>query len=268
MNVPSRSFSVWFIRGIFFALLSQGALSSAAPGADLAREQRMATEIVDAIFDGEPLSLETSDGLAFLGIWTAADTPVGGAIIMHGRGFHPDWVDTVNPLRVGLVDAGWSTLSIQMPVLAKTAKYNDYVPIFSEAVPRIDAAIAQLRAQGVERIALIAHSCSAHMLQHWIVANGDRGIAAMVGIGLGATDYQQPMQEAFVLDRLGVPFLDIYGGEEYPAVKRLAPERLRQMTVAGNVQSRQIVVPGADHYFRGKGAALTKTIANWLNGLD
>ncbi len=42
-----------------------------------------------------------------------------GVLINHGRGFHPDWVDTVQPLRVGLVDYGWNTLSIQMPVLAK-----------------------------------------------------------------------------------------------------------------------------------------------------
>jgi hypothetical protein len=29
-----------------------------------------------------------------------------GVLIIHGRGFHPDWVDTVQPLRVGLVDYG------------------------------------------------------------------------------------------------------------------------------------------------------------------
>ena len=37
-------------------------------------------------------------------------------IILHGRGYHPDWAEVANPLRVGLAE-GWNTLSLKMPVL-------------------------------------------------------------------------------------------------------------------------------------------------------
>ncbi len=246
----------------FFCLML--ALLPAAHAADWQREQRMADEIVDAILDGDALWL--NDGTrAFLGIYTEADEAAGGAIILHGRGFHPDWSDTVNPLRVGLAEAGWNTLSLQMPVLHKTAKYFDYVPILPEAFPRIEAGIDFLRRQGNEKIVIIAHSCSFHMVNAWIRAGRFKQVDALVGIGMGATDYQQKMVDAFQLDKLDVPVLDIYGADDYPAVKRLAPVRWQQ--IQRHPKSRQIVLPDADHYFSDRGDALVKQVSDWLQTL-
>ena len=92
---------------------------------DLAREQRMSDEIIDAILDGNPEILK-ADGHEFLSIYTEADNAKGAVIVMHGRGFHPDWVDVVQPLRVNLVESGWSTLALQMPALEKSATFYDY----------------------------------------------------------------------------------------------------------------------------------------------
>ncbi len=232
---------------------------------DLAREKRMADEIIDAIFDGEAMMLKTGNR-DFLSIYTEADESKKAAIIMHGRGFHPDWVDTVQPLRVGLVDYSWNTLSIQMPVLAKEAKYYDYVPIFDEAIPRIQAALDFLREQGNQQIVLIAHSCSVHMSMHYLNRHGDEGLLAYVGIGMGATDYKQPMARAFPLDKLTVPVLDIYGADDYPAVHRLAPGRWQQIQQAGHALSKQLVVDSADHYFTDRGEELVEAVGGWLDG--
>ena len=100
--------------------------STLAPAQDLAREQRMADEIVDSILDGEPVRLNTA-GTKFLAIYTESQTevPKGTVVLMHGRGFHSDWPEMVGPLRVGLAEAGWHTLSIQMPVLGKGSTYYD-----------------------------------------------------------------------------------------------------------------------------------------------
>jgi pimeloyl-ACP methyl ester carboxylesterase len=155
-----------------------------------------------------------------------------------------------------------------MPVLAKEAKYNDYVPTFPEAGPRIAAAIRYLRDTGVTHIVLIAHSCGAHMAMHWIARQGDRDINAYIGIGMGATDYQQPMKEAFPLAGMHVPVLDIYGSAEFPQVLKMAPERLEGMRKAGNPQSRQVVVNGADHYFHEHNAELAIAVGAWLNQLQ
>lgn len=257
-------------------LICVSLLCVSVQASDLARERRLAEQIVDAIIDGEPVMLRSGDH-EFLSIYTEAEVadengqPRGAAIILHGRGFHPNWVDVVHPLRVGLTEYGWNTLSMQMPVLEKDAKFYDYVPIFNQAGPRIDAGIEYLRAQfndqGNKKIVLIAHSCSVHMVMAWIDAGQMHDIDALVGIGMGATDYKQPMAKPFPLDRVSVPVLDVYGSDEYPAVLRGAPERLAQMKKAGNPKSAQIVVLEANHYFTDKGDALLDTIVPWLNSL-
>ncbi len=248
------------VSGLLFA-------SSGLEASDWEREQRLADEIVDAILDGEVVMLKDGER-EFLGIYTEADVSDRAVIIMHGRGFHPDWVDTVQPLRVGLVDHGWNTLSIQMPVLAKEAKYFDYVPIFDEAIPRIQAAIEYLQAQGNRQIVMIAHSCSVHMSMHYLDQFGADNLAAFVGIGMGATDYQQPMAQPFPLDKLFLPVLDIYGADDFPAVHRLAPRRWTNIGKTGQALSKQIVVPEADHYFTDRGDELLLAIGDWLKQLE
>lgn len=240
-------------------------------GADIAREQRQAEQIIDAILDGEPITLQAGQH-PFLGIKTLAEgNPRGNLLIMHGRGIHPDWHDLINPLRVDLVEHGWNTLSIQMPVLAKTAKYYDYLQIFPEAIPRIEAAIRHLREQHPGPIILIAHSCSTHMVQHWLHQRGTLATATFdgyVGIGMGATDYQQPMQEAYIFDKIPAPILDLYAEHDHPAVINSAPKRLDLIRQAGHPLSKQLVIPDAEHEFREQGDAITTAIAAWLATLQ
>lgn len=248
-------------------LLLISTLSFAA--ADYEREKRLEDQIIDVIFDGEPIHLD-ADGRKFLALHmeSGQEQKKGAVIILHGRGYHPDWKDVAHPLRVGLPAHGWDTLSLQMPVLHKQAKYYDYVPLFPEAHPRIEAAIDYLRGQGIERIVLIAHSCGAHMAMSWVDATGGKGIDAYVGIGMGATDYQQKMAKPFPLDKLRMPVLDLYGSLDYPAVLRMAPERLAQIRAGGDPLSAQLQVPDANHYFTDMDAPLVEAIVNWLETLD
>ena len=69
------------------------------------------------------------------------------------------------------------------------------------------------------------------------------------------------------LPPLSMPVLDIYGGNEFPAVKRSAPERLQMLQQAGHPKSRQQVIPGADHYFTDAGQPLLEAVAAWLDDL-
>lgn len=242
-----------------------GRVDAAEP--DYEREARLANQIVDMILDGEPIWLEANRH-EFLGIYTEADEPGTAVIILHGRGFHPDWADTVNPLRVGLVEFGYSTLSLQMPVLEKDAKYYDYEPIFGFAHERIEAGIRYLRDRGHGRVILLAHSCGAHMAMDWIRERGDDRIDGYIGLGMGATDYGQPMRQPFPLAQMQVAVFDLYGAEEYPAVKRDAAERKAMIEIAGNPKSTQAVLPGANHYFTDQGDALVEAVADWLGRLE
>jgi len=239
---------------------------------NLAREQRMADEIVDSILDGEAITLETVRGRRFLGIHmrSADSSAKGTVIIMHGRGFHPNWGDVVQPLRVGLTESGWDTLSIQLPVLHKSARYFDYAEIFDAANPRIEATIDWVRSKNAARVVILAHSCGFHMAQHWMRAGGEPALDrfdAFIGIGMGATDYGQPMREPFALDQLTVPVLDIYAENDFPAVRRMAPERLDALRRGGNTRNRQVMVADSDHYFRDRGDSLLEAVATWLDTL-
>jgi len=234
---------------------------------DYAREQRLANQIVDMILDGAAVWLE-ADQRKFLAIYTEADGAASAVLILHGRGFHPDWADAINPLRVGLVERGYTTLSLQMPVLGKDAKYYDYLPIFGFAHARIESGIRFLRERGYRRVVLLAHSCGVHMAMDWVARRGDGGIDAFIGLGMGATDYGQPMQQPFPLAQMRVAVLDLYGAEEYPAVRRGAPERKAMMLAAGEPHSRQQVLADANHYFTDQGDALVDAVANWLDSLE
>lgn len=238
---------------------------NALAGPDYAREQRLADQIVDAIIDGDPVQLKATT--EFLGIYTEteAEEAKGTVLLLHGRGFHPDWANAIGPLRVELTTHGWNTLSIQLPVLAKDAKYYDYVPLFDEAAGRIDAALKYIDAQGAKRVVMLAHSCGAHMAMHWLDQRSSFDRAAYIGLGMGATDYKQYMAKPFPLDRIKAPVLDVYGSEDYPAVIKMAPQRLAAIKSAGNPASTQVVIDGADHYYNERNNELVETVAEWLD---
>ena len=251
------------ILAILLALLAFPGHSS-----DRDREDRLVEEIEANLFDGALISLMPgADAFTAVQMASQMGTTRGGVILLHGRGFHADWPENIGPLRVGLSEAGWHTLSLQLPVLEKSAKYFDYLPVLPEVLPRIDAALAHLKAENISPIVLLAHSCGAHMAMLWMEQYADQDIDAFIGIGMGATDYQQPMRHPFPFASLKVPVLDLYGELDYPAVHRLAPERLQLINHGGNPLSKQVVATGADHYFSDNSELLTKEVSDWLDSL-
>ena len=169
-----RSIRLYFVP-ILFLLFSGSLIAS-----DAQREARLVEEIEANLFDGEVISLGSGDATFAAVEMIPEDSPIGGVILMHGRGFHADWPENIGPLRVGLSEAGWQTLSLQLPVLEKTAKYFDYLPVLPEAGPRLDAAIAYLSEQGLSPIILLAHSCGAHMAMLWLESSKGKGIDVVV----------------------------------------------------------------------------------------
>ncbi len=255
---------------LFGSLLAFGVFNTAYADEkpDYDREARLAAQIVDDIFDGEPIWLEANDR-QFLGIYTEnEEAPMGSVIILHGRGYHPDWPEVAGPLRTGLVEEGWSTLSLQMPVLEKGKKYFDYLPLFKFAHQRIESAITYLRAQSDQPIILIAHSCGAHMANDWLNKVGDASIDGYIILGAGATDYRQEIETDFPFAQMSIPILDLYGANEFPRPMAMLSERMSLIKKGGNSQSFQQRLPGADHYFHQSGAVLTEAVAAWLNGTD
>jgi len=243
-------------------------LHSPLYAADLAKEQRIREQVADYVVNGDAIFLNTGTH-EFLSIYMPAqEQPARGTIIViHGRGLHPNWPKLVFPLRTGLTEHDWNTLSIQMPVLDNESSFYDYLDILPEAHPRINAAVEFIKQRNQKNIVLLAHSCGVYMAVDWLHANPDAGIRAFIGVGMGPTDYGQPMPKAFPLQDIKIPILDIRGENDYPAVQRNAPRRWKNIQLAANPKSQQWVVEKADHYFNDREEALLDEITEWLDTL-
>jgi hypothetical protein len=249
----------------FVVLLMVCALAPVNAGAqtpDYAREQRIADEIVPAVVVGDPVRLAGPGNRSFLGIYTGAPHAKAAVILVHGMGVNPDW-GLLAELRSNLADAGYSTLSIQMPVLPADAKADDYAALFPEAAQRIASAVEYLNAKDFRKIVLVSHSLGSRMSNEYVVRVLQRGkgpavsspIAAWVAIG---------MPEAYRgADLIRFPVFDLYGENDLPVV--LATAAQRRDVIAKLRDSRSLMVPQADHYFNGHYPELDKEVRGFLD---
>lgn len=228
--------------------------ASALAQADYAREQRWADEISPAIVVGDPVYLGGRSSRRFLAIWAPNPKAIAGVIVVHGLGLHPDW-GLNGTLRSRLAEQGYSTLSVQMPVLAADAKGDRYPPLFPEAAERLTVAIAFLRKQGVKKIAIVSHSMGSRMTNYFLNQAPAAAIDAWVAIGLSG-EFTEPAT-------FKVPVLDLYGGEDFPAVMNSAEKRAAAIR---NIRgSGQLQVAGADHFFAGKEGDLVGQVRLFLD---
>ncbi|MCG6872283.1 MAG: alpha/beta hydrolase family protein [Gammaproteobacteria bacterium] len=247
-------------RSLIFLLFMLFAL----PGAwasDLAKEKRWADQVMENLFDGEAVWLQAGE-LKFLGLLTEAAEPKGAVVVMHGVGIHPDWQTIVNPLRVRLAAAGWTTLSIQMPILANEAELPEYQAIIPEADVRIVSALSFLKAKGFPRVTLIAHSLGTTMANHYLAGGERPDVISYVAIGMGVRGGVHSNDT--LLPKIRVPLLDLYGGEDLQEVVGSAD--IRATAARGNPGYVQQRVPGADHFFEGEEDDLLTAVRAWLEG--
>ena len=239
--------------------------SRAAAAADLAKEKRWSEQISDSLLVGEAVQLDAG-GTAFMGIFSeAADGPTGRAVILaHGMGVHPDWPDIINPLRSDLPDHGWSTLSIQMPVLANEAELKDYAPLFDEIAPRIEAAVSFLQERDNHTIVLLGHSLGASMAASYLSGNGQQKIQGFIAVGMSVNAENERMNSALALEKIRIPILDLYGSRDLQTVLESVKTRQKAAGKAGNTEYRQLEIEGADHFFVGMEDTLNRRVYGWL----
>jgi len=237
------------------ALFALALPASAQVQPDYARERRWADEITPSLVVGDAVYLTQKTGHKFLALYAAAAKPRAAVIVVHGVGVHPDWA-LIGALRSQLADQGYTTLSVQMPVLGADAKGEDYAPLFPDAAERLQDAVAFLRSKGARRIALASHSMGARMSNYFLTHAADNGIDAWVAIGLSSGEFAEPA-------KLRLPVLDIYGERDLPQVLQMAPARAAVLQSLKG--SAQIEVAGADHFFAGHESELVKQIRQFLD---
>ncbi|RKZ56043.1 MAG: hypothetical protein DRQ44_17105 [Gammaproteobacteria bacterium] len=240
--------------------------SFSTDASDLDKEKRWADQVVDAILDGDAVWL--NDGVSdFLSIYTESEESSHRAvIIMHGTGIHPDWQQVIQPLRVGLTEHDWNTLSIQMPILANDAEYLDYAPLYDEVAPRIDAAIKYLQSNGIKEIVLIGHSQGSSMAAYYLSTTKQK-VKGFVAIGMAVFAEDPRMDSINALRKIRLPVLDLYGKEDLDNIMASANDRAAAAKESANKNYTQVVIAG-NHFFDGNEDSLLETVAGWLSTIS
>jgi triacylglycerol esterase/lipase EstA (alpha/beta hydrolase family) len=231
------------------------AFAAQAQPSDYAREKRWAAEIVPALVVGEAVRLQAAKH-EFLGLYTAAKNAKIAIVLAHGLGIHPDY-GLIGSLRARLADAGYATLSIQMPILAADAPAARYAALFPEADARFAAAVEFLRKKGLRRFALVSHSMGSRMANHYLYYDPKARFSAWVAISVSSGKFEP-------LGKLKLPVYDVYAEHDLEPVVQGAAERAKVLRrIRG---SSQTMVFGTDHFFAKKEKELATLISLLLEG--
>ena len=239
------------LRSLGAAMLACGC--GLATAQDYEREARWAKETLATLVVGEAVQIEQKNGHKFLGLYTPAAKPLGAVIVAHGRGWGPDF-ELYGVLRTLLADAGYSTLSIQLPVLPGTAKIGDYLPMFPDSTERFALSVQWLRAKGFKQVAIVSHSLGATMANQYLITTPIPAVDAWVFISI-----INGLEDMF---RIKVPVLDVFGTLDWQVTRYGGEERRIQiLKVPG---SEQVVIQGAEHFFERQTDELTRVVASFL----
>ncbi len=219
----------------------------------------------------------TADSKQFLALFQAPrSAKTAGAIIMlHGQAAHPDWPDIIQPLREKLPDYGWATLSVQLPILAKSKPVKDYTTLQNTANQRIQAALVLLKNKKYDPIIILGYGLGANTAYHFIAKTPKSSIKALISISMLHSETVKAFSSVTALSDFSVPVFDIYAYSD--RIDILKGAKKRKMLVYKNRQTRksaeakkkrpayrQLEIEGADHRFTGYENRLVKRIRSWL----
>jgi pimeloyl-ACP methyl ester carboxylesterase len=223
-------------------------------GQDYAREKRWADQIQATLMVGDAVWLQQKNGHRFLSLFTEASKKKSAVIVAHGRGWSPDF-ELYGTLRTRLAEEGYTTLSIQLPVLPSTAILGLYVPLYPDARERFQLAVDFLKKRGFKDVAIVSHSLGATMANQYLIRTDETAVKAWVFIGIF-----QGLEEMY---RIKIPVLDVFGERDWDVTRWGADERRAQLErVPG---SAQVVVPKATHFFERQEEELIKVVKGFLD---
>jgi hypothetical protein len=182
----------------------------------------------------------------------------GGVLLLAGLGEHANAAGAVGPLRRGLADAGWLTLSMAS---ADGREAND---------ARIRAGLEWLAQRlepdgGKPFLVLGGSGHGAAATAAWLAGNRDNepAVGALVAVNtlVRSGDEGEAVLRAF--QAIEIPVLDIYGDAGRREVVTTADERTSRARAGGNEAYRQDRIQGLVD-FRRDPATLNTRVAGWL----
>lgn len=238
---------------IAIMLFASCAAAHAQSRSDAAREKRWAEQVLASLVVGDAVYLEAR-GARFLALHAAAAKPRGTVLLAHGPGLHPDHGIT-GELRMHLADRGYTTLSLQMPLLgAEDEGGPAYRELFPEAAERIAAGVAFLRERGAKRIAIVSHAMGSAMAHEYLRRNRDGPVSAWAALSFYG-----------VFEAMPFPVFDLYGSNDYRGIRWPAGERKRVLEKVPG--SRQLAAPDGGRFLAGGEQTVLREVAAFLDAV-
>lgn len=236
---------------------------------ELSREQQIVEKLILTADADEIINLKASGG-RFAGLYKRAKTREshGVVILVHGMGAHPDWPDVISPLRTRLAEFGWSTLSIQMPILSPEEPVAEYGKTLRLANSRMQAAVDYLHDWEIDPIILLGYSFGAAQAANYLASNKPEYIKAFVSVSMLAQKFIKPELDVYkFISGITIPILDIYGEEDLEDVRRGIDDRRLAANKNSNTGFQQIELQRSGHHYLGFEDALAEQIQIWLQNL-
>jgi len=274
----------------FHLILGAALMSNVSYASDWLKEHHW-SQAIQAQAKPEEITWLTTNNQKVLALYTEKTTQTysQGIILLHDIDNHPDWPQVLHPLRTQLPQHGWSTLSLQMPIVTNQNQSN-FDSLLLQAEPRITAAINFLKNKQIKQIILLGHGIGATLAAAYIEKHITQRpeIIALIGIGFYTNSQTSSwLNITKTLPNIPISILDIFGQNDLPWVLTSANERLQSarqsgklgnpvfsdrttkvqqlaLNKTGNMRFRQIKILGANHGFLNQTATLIKHIRGWL----
>jgi pimeloyl-ACP methyl ester carboxylesterase len=233
---------------------------------DAAREKAIAGALLPRVRADQAVWLDV-DGAKVLALYDGDidGKPHGTAVILHGMDANPDMHGVVHALRTRLVHYGWSTLSVQLPVLPPGTAASAYAGTLTAAGKRLQAALAYLKTKQPGPVVLVGYEYGG-LVALQVAGGTPAGIAAIAALDLSGTrDILAPAEVNAMLEKVRVPVLDLYGALDSAARLDLAPPRAAAARKAGNAAYRQEPLAGTDEHFTGMAQPVAGRVSAWLD---
>lgn len=241
------------------------------------QEQEITRQLIHATDVDEIIYLQAS-GSWFIGLYKSSRIEQramnvaegkGAVILLHGMNGHANWPTVIAPLRTQLPEFGWSTFSIQMPILALAEPISSYGSLLSVAEKRIQVAVDYLHMWDVEPIILLGYGFGAAQAMSYLAdsaySDSVAHINAVVSISMLAQKFLKPRVDIFTLiSNVNIPMLDIYAEHDLQDVRWEVDDR---RFAAGKNHGRifgQMQLKHAEHDYWQSERALVEQIQHWL----
>jgi hypothetical protein len=183
----------------------------------------------------------------------------GAILLLPAPGDDADAAGLVRALRLGLPDAGWDTLSVQLPAYFPGDSPVRWLERHGALQTHIRAGSTWLRERGRSNQVIIAMGPSGHATLAFAAGSPPDTLQALTLI---STAIEPGSAAANQLAELRLPVLDLYAERDRRDV--LDTLSVRRQAAVDNSAFRQRIVPGTDDRFTGAHDAAVAAVRAWL----